>query len=138
MVGYCQCMLDVQQVAQVAHKEEAVRCDDHRDAESAPPPLKQSICAVYVCGGSDTDHFGQRKVLCTIVNRWMKPGTLGGGLPSPRDVAEPPLGHRYCVVVEPVHCGEFWPAGSASPCGLLESPCQTYLDAIRRCTYLGV
>jgi hypothetical protein len=45
-------MLDVQQVAQVAHKEEAVRCDDHRDDESAPPPLKQSICAVYVCGGT--------------------------------------------------------------------------------------
>ncbi len=57
------CYLGVLDVQQVAHGSPqgggelgaAVRCDDHQDTESAHPPLKQSICAVYCCGGRERD-----------------------------------------------------------------------------------
>jgi hypothetical protein len=63
MVACCLGLLDVEQVSQGGPQGEgergtAVLMNDRRDAESAHPPLKQSICAVYCCGGGDRDRLG--------------------------------------------------------------------------------
>ncbi len=107
------------------------------------PPLKQSICAVYICGGSDGDHF---EPVGSSVHDSEQMGTrdIKKGayqVPSPHDVAEPPLGHFYCVVAVLVHCDEFSPAGSAGPCNdfVGESfPDIPRARGNRRCIYLGV